>query len=217
MITNLYKLISFDETILQYFNSIVDQKSKEHNKKNNLTKNSQVQKKKLLHKCEDCVIKHKIRELKTTNKLENQNIFDNLNHSKKSQKEFYRLRSIKISEPTGETKINSQYIKNKKKLELEMKNLKNYREKVFPIQTNRSLEIFGIDLMLDEDLQLWLIEVNTNPSLDESNKYLERLIPRMLDDAFKLTLDQIYQPPFGRVRMSQRKKKTGEEWLHNIC
>ncbi len=33
-----------------------------------------------------------------------------------------------------------------------------------------SFELFGFDFMLDEDFRLWLIEVNTNPSLGSSMK-----------------------------------------------
>ena len=40
----------------------------------------------------------------------------------------------------------------------------------------------------------WLIEVNTNPCLEESNKLLRDLIPRMLDDGFKITLDLMFPP-----------------------
>lgn len=46
--------------------------------------------------------------------------------------------------------------------------------------------------MIDESLHSWLIEVNTNPCLEESNNLLKKLVPRMLDDAFKLTLDVIF-------------------------
>ena len=41
-------------------------------------------------------------------------------------------------------------------------------------------EIFGFDFIIDEKLSPWLIEVNTNPSIDESNDLLEVLIPRMI-------------------------------------
>lgn len=66
-------------------------------------------------------------------------------------------------------------------------------------------EIFGYDFIMDSDLNVWLIEVNTNPCLEESSPLLEMLIPRMigkldifkleLDDAFKITLDIIFPPP----------------------
>lgn len=46
--------------------------------------------------------------------------------------------------------------------------------------------------MVDQDFTVWLIEVNTNPCLDESSKLLKSLLPRMLDDAFKLTLDKVF-------------------------
>jgi hypothetical protein len=55
-------------------------------------------------------------------------------------------------------------------------------------------EIFGYDFMLDYDLKPWLIEVNTNPCLEESNKLLKAIIPRMLDDAFRLTMDVLFPP-----------------------
>ena len=50
-------------------------------------------------------------------------------------------------------------------------------------------EIFGYDFLIDRDLTPWLIEINTNPCLEESNQLLSQYLPRMLDDAFKLTLD----------------------------
>jgi hypothetical protein len=59
----------------------------------------------------------------------------------------------------------------------------------------KNFEIFGLDFMIDQDLDVWLIEANTNPALSTGNSYLDQLIPRMLDDALKLTLDKLFQPP----------------------
>ena len=50
-------------------------------------------------------------------------------------------------------------------------------------------ELFGYDFMVDEDLNVWLIECNTNPSLDESSEYLRKLLHRMAEDMCKLTVD----------------------------
>ena len=37
----------------------------------------------------------------------------------------------------------------------------------------RFFELMGYDFMIDEDFNVWLIEVNTNPSLAESSLYLQ--------------------------------------------
>lgn len=51
------------------------------------------------------------------------------------------------------------------------------------------MEIFGYDFILDHSLNPWLIEINTNPCLEESSKLLKVYLPRMIDDALKLSLD----------------------------
>lgn len=63
-------------------------------------------------------------------------------------------------------------------------------------------EIYGYDFLIDKNLAPWLIEINTNPCLEESNQLLRSLLPRMLDDAFKLTLDQLF-PPLPSAKLEQ--------------
>jgi tubulin monoglycylase TTLL3/8 len=43
--------------------------------------------------------------------------------------------------------------------------------------------------MIDENFKVWLIEVNTNPCLELACPLLGRVIPSMLENAFKLILD----------------------------
>lgn len=57
--------------------------------------------------------------------------------------------------------------------------------KLDPARKTFSLEIFGYDFMIDEDLDPWLIEVNTNPCFELSSPYLARLIPAMVENALK--------------------------------
>jgi tubulin---tyrosine ligase len=52
-----------------------------------------------------------------------------------------------------------------------------------------SFEIFGFDFIVDSDYRTWLIEVNTNPDLSTSSSVLKKLVPRMVNDALKLTID----------------------------
>lgn len=56
-------------------------------------------------------------------------------------------------------------------------------------------ELFGYDFMVDKDLTVWLIECNSNPCLDESSLLLQKLIPRLIDDTFRLTIDKEFPSP----------------------
>ena len=63
------------------------------------------------------------------------------------------------------------------------------------IDSNKRLncmEILGYDFMLDKDLKPWIIEVNTNPCLELSSSYLGYLIPAMVDNVFRITLDCLF-------------------------
>jgi hypothetical protein len=55
-------------------------------------------------------------------------------------------------------------------------------------------ELFGFDFLIDEDFRVWLIEVNTNPYLGSPNQFIADLMPKMLDDMLKLTVDPTYEP-----------------------
>ena len=53
-----------------------------------------------------------------------------------------------------------------------------------------SFEFFGYDFMVDEDLRVWLIEVNSSPSMDtNSNPVLSRLVKSVLSDLAKVVID----------------------------
>lgn len=54
------------------------------------------------------------------------------------------------------------------------------KKKINRLDRMNSFEIFGYDFMLDENSKLWLIEVNTNPCIEESSPLLVTLLPRML-------------------------------------
>jgi hypothetical protein len=76
------------------------------------------------------------------------------------------------------------------------------KKKINRLDRMNCFEIFGYDFMLDENAKLWLIEVNTNPCIEEPSPLLTMLLPRMLDDAFKLTLDRMF--PSGKEEKISR-------------
>ena len=65
-------------------------------------------------------------------------------------------------------------------------------------KNNRSFqfEIFGYDFMLDSDFNAFLIEINTNPGLEISSPWIQIVVPRMLDDALRLTVDKVFEPNY---------------------
>ena len=58
-------------------------------------------------------------------------------------------------------------------------------------QRQNSFEIFGYDFIMDGEFNVYLLEVNTNPGYEESSPLIKMLVPRMLDDALRLSIDNI--------------------------
>jgi hypothetical protein len=48
--------------------------------------------------------------------------------------------------------------------------------------------------MIDTDFKVYLIEVNSNPSLETGCPLLYRLIPEVLDNTYRFCLDPHFQP-----------------------
>lgn len=54
------------------------------------------------------------------------------------------------------------------------------RKKLNAEERDYCYEIFGYDFIIDEGYKAWLIEVNTNPCLEESSSLLKMILPRMV-------------------------------------
>ena len=50
-------------------------------------------------------------------------------------------------------------------------------------------EMFGYDIMVDDDFNCWLIEVNSSPAMDYSTDVTERLVKMVLEDTIKVVID----------------------------
>jgi len=49
--------------------------------------------------------------------------------------------------------------------------------------------------MIDSNFHVYLIEANTNPCLEILSPITARIVPSLLDNIFRYTIDPIFQPP----------------------
>jgi hypothetical protein len=68
------------------------------------------------------------------------------------------------------------------------------RHQMNPNRRKDVFELFGFDFLLDEDFRIWLIECNTNPYLGTPCAFMKDLMPKMMNDIFKLCLDPVFAP-----------------------
>lgn len=54
------------------------------------------------------------------------------------------------------------------------------------LKSSSVYELYGVDFMLDRDLNLWFIEANAGPSFDGYSKPMEKFIVKMLADHFEI-------------------------------
>ena len=87
--------------------------------------------------------------------------------------------------------------------------MRSVKYKINKKRRNYQFEIFGYDFMMDKDFNLFLIEINTNPGLEESSPWIKIIVPRMLDDALRLTIDQLFETKYDFDVI--KKNRTKEE------
>jgi tubulin monoglycylase TTLL3/8 len=54
-----------------------------------------------------------------------------------------------------------------------------------------SMELYGLDLMVDEDFNTYLIEVNSSPSFEHSTPITSKLVQEVSEDVIKVTVDNL--------------------------
>ncbi len=67
-----------------------------------------------------------------------------------------------------------------------------------PLNRKHNFELFGLDFLIDHNLQPWLIECNTNPCLEINCSLLARLVPNMLENVMNLTIDTFFPVPLKK-------------------
>ena len=100
--------------------------------------------------------------------------------------------------------INDIIPKIKKIIEISMKAIANV------INVNKRencFELFGYDFLVDTSFNVYLLEVNTNPGLDESSPLINILVPRMINDMYKLTIDKLFNNNIKKQEMKENANK----------
>lgn len=54
---------------------------------------------------------------------------------------------------------------------------------------DKSFEVLGFDIMIDNNLNPWLIEVNTSPDLSYSTEITEVLVRGLVKDVMRIMID----------------------------
>jgi hypothetical protein len=73
------------------------------------------------------------------------------------------------------------------------------KDKINKYNKKFCFEIFGFDFIVDKNLEMYLLEVNTNPGMEESSPLISVLLPRMIDDALRLTIDDLYETKYSNI------------------
>ena len=75
--------------------------------------------------------------------------------------------------------------------------MKSVGKKLLKTNPVLSFEIFGYDFIIDNEFKPWILEINNNPGLAISSSVIEKIVPRMLDDAFRLTIDSVFNTKYA--------------------
>ncbi len=67
------------------------------------------------------------------------------------------------------------------------------------VRRDFGFELLGLDFLIDEEFKPWLIEVNTNPCLETPCTLLNRIIPQLLENTFRLAIDPHFPPPTNKA------------------
>ena len=83
---------------------------------------------------------------------------------------------------------------------------KSVSQKIYKTSDVLCFELFGYDFIIDNEFKPWILEINNNPGLGISSPVIKKIIPRMLDDAFRLTLDKVFDTRYDESCFDENGK-----------
>ena len=100
----------------------------------------------------------------------------------------------------GQKIFNKIFNKRKEEIQLSMNAV---GRKLLGVPKVLSFQIFGYDFIVDQKYNPWILEINDNPGLEISSELISHLIPRMIDDAIRLTVDKVFPTEYDREVISE--------------
>ena len=100
----------------------------------------------------------------------------------------------------GQKIFNKIFNKMKEEIQLSMNAV---GRKLMGVPKVLSFQIFGYDFIVDQKYNPWILEINDNPGLEISSELISHLIPRMIDDAIRLTVDKVFPTEYDREVISE--------------
>ena len=119
-----------------------------------------------------------------------------------SYKKFIELLE---SKNIGKGKMIFNKIFNKMKEEIQL-SMNAVGRKLKGVPKVLSFQIFGYDFIIDGNYNPWILEINDNPGIEISSELISHLIPRMIDDAIRLTVDKVFPTEYDKEVISEDGK-----------
>ena len=79
-------------------------------------------------------------------------------------------------------------------------------KKIYKTKDVLCFELFGYDFIIDNEFKPWILEINNNPGLGISSPVIQKIIPRMIDDAFRLTIDKVFETRYDKESFDEEGK-----------
>ena len=83
---------------------------------------------------------------------------------------------------------------------------KSVSKKIYKTSDVLCFELFGYDFIIDNEFKPWILEINNNPGLGISSPVIQKIIPRMIDDAFRLTIDKVFNTIYDNESFNKNGK-----------
>ena len=110
------------------------------------------------------------------------------------------LDNTNIIKGRGKKIFNKIYSKMKEEIQISMNCV---GRKLKGIPKVLSFQIFGYDFIVDKEYNPWILEINDNPGIEISSELISHLIPRMIDDALRLTIDKVFPTEYDKEVLSK--------------